>query len=196
MIGHDLGPAVRRHQRVPALLGFGEALVEVGVALGEVRGIARAQLGELLLDGLRNPPPVCRIEPVVRVSLRMHVTHRARQLSGGDVEDAHVQRGVQVAAAARLDGRVAALGDERRQPADLQLPSHGQQQLRAVQFEDEARFRLDEVRVLIPARERLHADLVAADLLGERREIFRRRHDLDRRRRMDRTAEDGAGHEQ
>src|SRR5262249_4488823 len=80
-----------------------------------------------------------RIEPVVRVAERVDVAHRSRDLAGGDLEDLRRERRVEVAFGARLDLGVAALVDERRQPADLQLATHHDQQVGGVELEDEAR---------------------------------------------------------
>ena len=50
-----------------------------------------------------------------------------------------------------------------------------QQELRAVELHDEARFGLDEMRVLVSARQGLDAALVAAYFLRQRREVLGRR---------------------
>ena len=77
-----------------------------------------------------------------------------------------------------LDLGVAALLDERRKPADLQLAADGNQQIGLLQFQDEARLRFDEVRILVAPGDRLHGDPIAADLARNRREIFGRRDDV------------------
>ena len=119
----------------------------------------------------------------------MHVAHRARDLAGRDLEDLHGHRRVEVALAARLDLRVAAAGQQRRQPADLELAADDDQQVGAAHRENEARLRINEVRILVALRERRDRHLVAADLARERAEIFGRGHDLqlragDRRRQQ------------
>ena len=53
---------------------------------------------------------------------------------------------------------------QRRQPADLQLAADDDQQVGLLQLQDEARLRLDEVRILVALGDRLDRDLVAADL--------------------------------
>ena len=89
-----------------------------------------------------------------------------------------LQRRVEIAVRARLDLRVAALLDQRRQPADLQLAADDDQQVGLLQLEDEARLGFDEVRILIAARDRLDGDAVAADLARNRREILGGRDDV------------------
>ena len=108
------------------------------------------------------------------VALRMHVAHRARDLPGRDLQDPDVGRCIEVAVRARLNLRVAAAVDERRQPADLQLAADDDEQVRAADLEDEARLRIDEVRVLVPLGEGDDRDLVAADLARQRGQIFGR----------------------
>ena len=102
----------------------------------------------------------------------MHVAHRARDLPLRDVQDARVRRGVEVAVGAGLDLRVAALLDERRQPADLQLASDDDQQVGLLQLQDEAWLGFDEVRILVAARERIDGDAIAADLARDRRQVL------------------------
>ena len=67
------------------------------------------------------------------------------------------------------------------QPISSSRPTSDQQR-RAVQLQNEARLRLDEMRVLIPAGDRLDLDLVAADLLHDRGEILGGGDDVDGRR--------------
>ena len=147
MIGHDLRALVGSHRGQPALLAVGDPLLEVLLMLREVGGVARADGGELALDLLGDALPVLGVEPVVRVSGWVHVAHGPGDLAGGDLQDTGGERRVEVAIAARLDARVAALGDERRQPPDLQLPAHGNEQVGLVQLQDEARLGLHEMRI-------------------------------------------------
>src|SRR2546430_12974150 len=59
-----------------------------------------------------------------------------------------LQGGVEISVGALLNLRVAALRDERRQPADLEIASDHNEDVGVIELEDEARLRLDEVRVL------------------------------------------------
>ena len=97
----------------------------------------------------------------------MDVAHRAGDLPGRQVEDPRGQRRIEIALPSRLDLRVPALRDERRQPADLELAADDDQQIGAIQLDDEARLRFDEMRILIATRERFDGDLVAADLADD-----------------------------
>ena len=142
---------------------------------------------------LGDPLAVLRIHPVVRVAQRMDVAHGARDVPVGNLEDRGAERRVQIALRADLNLRVPALLDERRQPADLELAADADQHVGLLQLEDEARLRLDEVRVLIALRHRVDGDVIAADLARDRREILGRRHDVQlalRRRRRARQQED------
>ena len=122
----------------------------------------------------------------MRVAQRMHVTHRARDLAGRDLQDFCRERRVEIAVRARLNARVAALLHQRRQPSHLELAPDRHQQLRIVQLEDEAGLRLDEVRILIAARQSLDLHLVTADLAHDRREVLGGGNDLYRSRRAGR----------
>ena len=178
VIRHDLGALVRSHGRVPALLGGRKTRVEVVVALGEERLVRRRELAQLIANGLCDPASIARLEPVMRIAGRVHVTHGARDLGGRYLQDADVLRGIEVTVGTRLDLRVAAAVEERRQPADLQLAADRDIQVGAAHRQDEARLRLHEVRILIALRERGHRHLVATDLAGDRPEVFGRRNDV------------------
>ena len=164
-------------------LGGLQPLVEVVVALREERLVRRIELAELVANRLRDQPAVVRVEPVVRVTLRVHVAHRARDLPRRDLEDLHVHRRVEIPVAAGLHLGVAAVGEQRRQPPDLEFPPDDDEHVGTADLEDETGLRIDKVRVLIALRQRDDDDLVAADFPRERREIFRRRDDAQRRRR-------------
>jgi hypothetical protein len=88
------------------------------------------------------------------------------------VEDLNALRNVEVAGGARADVVVAALVKQRRKPADFQLQSDDFQELGVLQQQEEARFRLDEVRILVALADGGDVDAVAADFACERREIF------------------------
>ena len=105
----------------------------------------------------------------------MDVAHRPRDLSLRHLEDARLERGVQVPAGPRLDPGIPALLNEWRQPADLELSADHDKEIRALELEDEARLGFDEVRILITARNRFNRHTIAADLPPDRREIFGRR---------------------
>ncbi len=70
----------------------------------------------------------------MRVAERVHVAHRPRDLPLWDVENPRLQRRVEIAVGARLNLRVPALLDERRQPADLELAADDDQQVGALQL--------------------------------------------------------------
>ncbi len=167
VIGDDLRALVGGHLRLPALVSRADPPLEVLLPLRVGGRVGRVHGGELLLDRFGDALAVVGIQPIVRVAGRMDVAHRARDLAGGDLQDLGGEGGVEVAVRTGLDLRVAGLRDERGQPADLQLAAHRDQEVRLVQLEDEAGFRLDEMRVLVAARERLDLDLVPAHFAGD-----------------------------
>ena len=88
VVGHDLRcPCTAPSPRPSASRPSAEALVEVGVALLRSRPRRPARAARACRDRLRDPAAVAGIEPVVRVALRVHVAHRARDLAGRDLED-------------------------------------------------------------------------------------------------------------
>src|SRR6185369_6021003 len=117
------------------------------------------------------PPAIVRLEPVMRVPRWVDIAHRAGNLPGGNLQDLDVHRGIEISLAARLNLRVAAAADERRQPADLQLAADDDQEVGPADSQDEARLRIDKVRILVPLGERRDGDAVAANFLRERSEV-------------------------
>jgi hypothetical protein len=85
------------------------------------------------------------------VAQRVHIAHRARDLALWDLEDACLNRRIDVTVGTDLHLRVATLRDERWQPANLQLAADRDQDISLLQLQDEARFGFDKVRILIPA---------------------------------------------
>src|SRR5947209_19392431 len=105
----------------------------------------------------------------------MHIAHRSRHGAGWDVENLVKLRSIEIAVWTNANSRVSAPRDERWQPANLQLQANGDQQIGLAQLEQEAWFRLNEVRILIAFGERFHADVVAAHFLRQRRHVCRGR---------------------
>jgi len=71
------------------------------------------------------------------------------------------------------------LGDERGQPADFQLKSDDDEQVGALEFEEETGLGIDEVRILIATSDGFALDFIAADFLGQGGEVAGGGHDLD-----------------
>src|SRR4026209_439805 len=115
----------------------------------------------------------------MRVAEWMNVAHRAGDLTLRDFENLRLRGRIEIARAARLDFRVAALVDERRQPADLQFAADDNQKVRLLELEDEARLRFDKMRVLIPFDDRVNGNVVATDLTRDRREVLGGGHDVE-----------------
>ncbi len=181
VVRHDFRAGVRPERRLPALLALGQLRFEGGEVGGVGRGPGRVELRQARRDRPRDDAAVLGVEPVVRVAERVDVAHGARDGARGALEDVAPGRGVEVARAARPDLVVAALVDQRRQVADLELEAGDDEEVRLRELEDERRLGLDEVRVLVALREREDLDAVAADGLGDRREVLEARDDLHRR---------------
>ena len=146
VVGDHLQPLVGRHRREPLLLGRVEAAAE------SRRGAARnapdrsgAAARTCPHTSFTDALAVLRIEPVVRVAERdARRPSRASPARLGISRISAFSRCVQIALGAGLDLRVAALLDERRQPADLQLAADDDEDVRLLQLQDEARLRLDD----------------------------------------------------
>ena len=65
----------------------------------------------------------------------------------------------------------------------LQLAADHDEEVGIVQFEDEARLRLDEMRILVALGNRLDGDFVAANLTHQRRKVLSGRDHLGQLRR-------------
>ncbi len=178
VISDHLRALVRRHLRKPSLHRGVEPGAEVGESLLERRTVVRTELRKFLRHRLRHPLAVVRIQPVMGVALWMHIAHRAGDLPGRYHEDLRGKRCVQIALGAGLDVRIAALLNQRRQPANFQFAADRNYHVGLLKLEDEARLRLDEMRILVAPRERFDGDPIATDLTSDRREIFSRGDDV------------------
>ena len=179
MVGDHFAAAIRRHRRVPALLGFAQALVEIGEALGEIGCIGWPELGELVLKSFSDAPSVLRIKPIVRIAQGMHIAHRARDLCRGDLENLAELRHVDIAPASHLDLGISTLRDQGRQPSDLELQAHHHQQIRFLELQQEAGLRLDEMGILIAFGDGLDGNPIAADFGGQRSQVLCRGNDVN-----------------
>ena len=81
-------------------------------------------------------------------------------------------RDVEIAGGAGADVVVAALIEQRRQPADFQFQSDDFEQLRVFQEQEKTRLRLDEVWILVALADGRDIDAVAAHFARERGQIF------------------------
>ena len=74
-----------------------------------------------------------------------------------------------------LNLRIPAAVDERRQPPDFQLAADDDEQIGSIAAEDEARLRLDEVRILIALGDRIDGTCDRRPLPAQSTQIFGRR---------------------
>ena len=134
---------------------------------------------------LRGSVWMCGLPPRVDVAFG---AVEARRL----FEQRHVARRLEVARLARLDLRIAGLLRHERQPADLELGAGRDDEVGAARARDEARLRLDVMRVLQRVGRGVDVDLVAAQLLRERAPFGHRGEHVERgeRRRRDDSERD------
>src|SRR5580704_7046289 len=109
----------------------------------------------------------------------MDVSFSAGDLTGGKLQDSCKSRRVQITWRADLNSRIAGLGDERRQPADLEFESDDDEQFGLGELQKKARLRIDKVRVLIASSDGFHFNLVTANFLRERRQVGCGGHDAN-----------------
>ena len=165
MIGHDLASAIGGHLRVPSLLRLRQPLLKILITLLEVGSVCGIQLTQLGRDTFGNAAAVVGIKPVMRIAERVDVTFSTRDLALRNLQDRGKLRGVQIALSRGLNFSVATLGYQRRQPANFQVQANQNQKIGIAQLEQEAGFRLYEMRVLVAFGQGLHIYLVAAHLL-------------------------------
>src|SRR5215510_4618002 len=173
VVGHNLLALVRLHRSIPLLLGSSKTLIEVLKAFLKVGRIGWIKLSQFPRNATRNSPPIIRIQPIMRIPKWMNISHRARYLSLWYVENLRKLRSIEITRRADLNPGISALVDERRQPADLQLQSDHDQQIRIPQPQQKARLRLDEMWILISLGNRFDRDLISTHLLRQRRHIGR-----------------------
>ena len=114
----------------------------------------------------------------MRVAGGMHVAFGAIE-SRRLVEQGHERRGLEVAGLPRLDLGIAGLLQHQRQPSDLELGAGGDDEVGAARARDQARLRLDVVRVLQRVGRDVDLDLVAAELVDERAPLGNCRKDVE-----------------
>src|SRR5207237_9400488 len=134
--------------RLPAFVRVVDAQLECVQPLREVGSVSGTQLRELPLDLDGDANGVRGIEPVVRIAERMHVAHRTIDGAGGTIEDRDARRDMELAGLSGTNAVVAALIEERRKPADLELEPDDFEQIGVAEQQQVARLRLDEVRIL------------------------------------------------
>ena len=89
----------------------------------------------------------------MRVAHRVHVAGRARQLRR-HLHQPNPLRRLHAPGLADFDFRIARVLQERRQPADLELRATVDEHVGLAQLDDEARPRIDEVRIFGRLRQR------------------------------------------
>src|SRR6185503_4065658 len=147
VVRDQLASLVGRHGGFPFLLGSAEPLVEILKPLLEIGHVGWIQLAKLLRQATGNAAAIVRVQPVVRVSKWVHVAHRAGHWTRGYVEDLGELRSIEISLGPDLNARVPALRDERRQPPNLELQAHRDQQICLAQLEQEAWLGLNEMWV-------------------------------------------------
>src|SRR5258705_8795303 len=114
--------------------------------------------------------------------MRMHVTLGAIE-ARRFAQERNESRRLEVARFSRLHLGVARLLQHQRQPADLELGAGRDDEIGAARARDQARARVDVMRILQRVGRGVHGDLVAAELLGEGTPFGNGREYVERRRR-------------
>ena len=108
----------------------------------------------------------------------MDIAFRPCDLTRRDFENLGLERRVQITVSAHLNLSITTLLDERRQPADLEIATDQDEKVGLLELENEARFRLNEVRILIAFCDRIDRYVIAADLTRNGCEVLRRCDDV------------------
>src|SRR5690606_3175331 len=184
----------RPHLLLPTGNGSFEPRVEAA-RVGPVRlGVVGIEFGEPLGDSSDDAAGAPRIEPDVGVSARVHVAEGAVELvrhleeRSGEPDDLEVSR------LAGLDPAVARTGQQGGKPARFQASAGVDEEVGAVEPEDEGGLPVDEVRVLVGRRQHLDRAVRAHHLArqgAERRQ--RGRHPYLRPARQGREEEGETG---
>src|SRR5262245_30559726 len=152
-------PLPARERRLPAF----EERLAAGLVSVRVCGIDLTQTVSQRSSDLRN---IAGISVNVRIASRVKVAERTVD-DLWDFEPGDVLRGFEVPRTPELDLAVSALGEQQRNPANLQLRARADEQIGRADARDQAGTRFDTVRVLQRSRRRVHVHLVATDLLSE-----------------------------
>ena len=99
------------------------------------------------------------------------------------LEQHHVGGGLEISGLARLDGGIAGLLRDERQPADFQFGAGRNDEIGASRTRDQARLRLDVMGVLQRVGRDVDLDLVTTKLLHKRAPFGKRREHIDCRKR-------------
>src|SRR4051812_10019205 len=75
VISHQFPPAIWRHLRIPLLFRCAKTFVEILKTFLEIGVVCRIEFAELLRDPAGNSSAVVWIQPVVRVTERVHIAH-------------------------------------------------------------------------------------------------------------------------
>src|SRR5207253_267356 len=159
---------VRCHLRDPPLVRVVHSSFESIQALREISAVGGTKLGELVRDFDRHTHGIGGIEPIVRVAKRVDIAHRAVDIGGRPLEDLYAEGKIEIALLSWADVVVAALIQQRRKPSDFELEADNFQQIRLPKQKQKARFRLDEVWILVTLADRSHVDAIAADFARNR----------------------------
>jgi hypothetical protein len=126
----------------------------------------------------------------VRITERVNIALRTGDLPGRHLKDLRLERRVDIAISSNLDLSIATLLDQRRQPADFEITTDEDEQVGLLEFKDETRFRLDEVRILVSPGNRIDSNAIPADLARDGRKVLGRCHDIQLALRCQRRSRD------
>src|SRR5713101_8112905 len=200
VIGDDFAAGVGFRVGEPFLIGLLEALFEIRIALFEISGVVGTHLAELVGDAFGDAQAILRIKPIVRIAERVNVAFGASDHARGNFENFGETRSVKIAGGADLDFGIGGLRDQRRQPADFKLETDNDQEIGALELEQEARLGVDKVRILIAAGNGFNFNFVATDFLRESGKVGGSGYDLKlaggaRSRRQNERAQQSEGGE-
>ena len=153
-----------------------------------IRRIGRIDLGQAPRERIGHQRNIARVGLDMRIAAGMHIAVGAIQ-ARRHFQLAHIIRRLEITRLAGLDSGVAGLAQQNRQPADFQLRSRAYQHIGAAGAGDQARPRLDLMRVLQGIGRGINRYLLPAQRLGQRAPLRFARQYIDRGARRQRGAE-------
>src|SRR5687768_8864751 len=119
------------------------------------------------------------MQPVVRIPKRMHIPLAAIDVAAGNVQQRDRARDIEIPRASALDLPVSRAIEQQRHPSRLEIEADECPHISAPELEDEARLRLDKMRILVTFADVRRGYAAAAHRFPDIVQVGRTRHDAE-----------------